>query len=86
MELLLILSAMLSALTGAFTGAREPEARLQQAEAAIAAEAAVAVAQAQAPLRREALPVAPLPRIAAVPLPDVAVVLPAPLEAVRLIE
>ena len=50
MELLLILSAMLSAVTGAFTGARGPEARLPQAEAAVGAQiAAVVVEQRAAP-------------------------------------
>ena len=45
MELLLILSAMLSALTGAFSGVREPEARLPQAEAAVGSQLVVAVAE-----------------------------------------
>ena len=38
MELLLILSAMLSAVTGAFSGVRGPEARLHQAEASVGAQ------------------------------------------------
>ena len=48
MELLLILSAMLSAVTGAFTGARGPEARLPQAEAAVGAQVAAAVVEQRA--------------------------------------
>lgn len=44
MEFLLILSAMLSAVTGAISGARAPEARLQYAEAV----------QTVAPVRQEA--------------------------------
>ena len=44
MEFLLILSAMLSAVTGAISGARAPEARLHHAEAV----------QSVAPVRREA--------------------------------
>ena len=45
MELLLIFAAMLTAVTGAFTGARGPEARLAHAEAASPVEAAAAVAE-----------------------------------------
>ena len=86
MEWLLILSAMLSALTGAFTGTREPEAGLRQAEAAVAAEAAVVAVRAQ--VRRSALPapILRLPRAEALPLPAFALVVADPLEAVRLIE
>jgi hypothetical protein len=45
MELLLIFAAMLSAVTGAFTGARGPEARLAHAQAASPAGAAVAIVE-----------------------------------------
>lgn len=60
MEFLLVLSALLSALTGAFTGPREGEPRPSQAEAQM-----VAFAEAGAPIRAAALrPVQTLPSIA----------------------
>ena len=65
MEFLLILSAMLSAVTGAFAGAvRAPEARLHHA-AAVQAESPC-VEQAQQVARREPPAAADLPRIAAI--------------------
>lgn len=85
MELLLILSAMLSAITGAFVGARAPEARPQS----------VAIVQAEAPCVEEAqrsvrLPVAASDlgeRIAAVfAAPALDVPAGIPLYADRLIE
>jgi hypothetical protein len=48
MELLLILSAMLSAVTGAFSATRGPEERIHEAEAAVGARLLVAVAEEQA--------------------------------------
>ena len=88
MEFLLVLSALMSALTGAFTGPRDGEARPSQAEAQL-----VAVAQAAAPAKLAALrPRQPLPTIAAlssfVPRTALAIApaLPAPLAFVRLIE
>ena len=60
MEFLLVLSALMSALTGAFTGPREGETRLGQAEAQL-----VAVAQAAAPAQAAAIrPRQSLPTIA----------------------
>lgn len=44
-ELLLTLFAMLSAVTGAFSGVPEGEARMHQAESQTAARATIAVAQ-----------------------------------------
>ena len=85
MEFLLVLSALMSALTGAF-GPRAVEPRLGQAEAQL-----VAVAEAAAPARAAALrPVQALPSIAALSryVPDIAPApaLLAPLAFVRLIE
>ena len=52
MELLLILSAMLSAVTGAFSGVGGAEVRAPQAEAAVGAQVAAAVVERQvAPAR-----------------------------------
>lgn len=85
MELLLILSAMLSAVTGAFAGVRAPES-LHRTEAAVAAMPAVPAARQAAP---RALPVrpAPGPRAADVlPLPLFALAAAVPLYADRLIE
>ena len=83
MEFLLILSAMLSAVTGAISGARAPEARLHHAEAV----------QNVAPVRREAeRSVAAANPVAAPLVAQVHDVLPAfapaaiPLYADRLIE
>jgi hypothetical protein len=86
MEFLLVLSALLSALTGAFTGPRDGETRLGQAEAQM-----IAAAEAGAPIRIAALrPLQALPSIASlsshVPKIAPAPVLLAPLAFVRLIE
>lgn len=65
MEFLLILSAMLSAVTGAFAGARGPEAQIHRAEASVAAEIALPVveqaAQRTAPAGLAVVPVAAEP-------------------------
>ena len=85
MELLLILSAMLSAVTGAFTGVRGEEARVHQPQAAVAAEAASAVVRVKSPLAPAVRPLlAAAPEL--VPPPAFAPVAAAALDAVRLIE
>ena len=86
MEFLLILSAMLSAVTGAFAGARGPEAQIHRAEAAVAAEIALPLAE-QAAQRSEPAALAAIPA-AAEPLALPSFVLPAQAapETDRLIE
>ena len=87
MEFLLILSALLSAATGAFTGTRGPEAGLRHeaaAEAVAVAEAAtVAIATARSP--EPGRPAAGRARLPC-PLPAAVPVLGAPLATERLIE
>lgn len=86
MELLLILSAMLSAVTGAFTGARAPEPRLHHPAAQIVAvaepraETAVVVRRSESELPGIAL------LAALAEAPGFAIAAPAPLFAVRLNE
>ena len=86
MEFLLVLSALVSALTGAFAGPRVGDARPSQAEAQLVAIAEVAVPARAAALR----PQQALPSIATLSLhvPEVAPApaLLAPLAFVRLIE
>lgn len=85
MEFLLILSAMLSAVTGAFSGVRAPEARPHHA-AAVQAEAPC-LKQVQNVARREAPAAAAMPRIAAIfAPPSFALTAAIPLYADRLIE
>ena len=86
MELLLILSAMLSAVTGAFTGVRGPEARLHQAEAAVGAQVVVSAVEQQTAAVRPARPAVAAPSTEVLPLPSFAIVPALPLDAVRLIE
>ncbi len=89
LELLLILSALLSAVTGAFTGVRAPEVRAQHAAAALetaemAAPCAVSPARA-VPAASPEMAALGLP--AALPkLPAFALTLSAPLETIRLLE
>jgi hypothetical protein len=85
MEFLLILSAMLSAVTGAISGVRAPEARAHHAAAVQAQvpclEQAQRAARVEAPARGE------LPRIAAVfAAPSFALPAAIPLYTDRLIE
>jgi hypothetical protein len=83
MEFLLILSAMLSAVTGAFAGVRAPEPRLHHA--AVVEAQAPCLEQVQQVARREA-PARDLPRIAAIFAPPSFEIAAIPLYADRLIE
>ena len=87
MEFLLILSALLSAVTGAFGGARAPEARLHHETQAEAVQAAAPAALAVAPVSdlRAELP-APPPRAVHAALRLFSLAAPIPLYADRLIE
>ena len=86
MEFLLILSAMLSAVTGAFTGARAPEPRLHHQAAQVVA---VAEPSAEAAVVAERIAAA-LPALRARAAPaefrPFALAAPAALFAVRLLE
>ena len=86
MELLLILSAMLSAVTGAFSGVRGPEAGVHQAESSVGAQLVASVVEEKV---AQLAPVIP-PNDAAstdVPaLPVLEIVAANPLYADRLIE
>lgn len=85
MEWLLILSAMLSAVTGAFTGARADEAQVHQAGCAVAVEAAAAAVEAVAPAA--AAPPAVRVRPAGIlPLPTFGFAAQLPIDTVRLLE
>ncbi len=88
MEFLLILSALLSAATGALTGARAPETRLHHAAAAL--EAAEAVAPRPADEARAVRALRPSLDFASLAAPVAGAALDlaaaAPLETVRLLE
>jgi hypothetical protein len=88
LNFLLILSALLSAVTGAFAGAREQEPRTHQAAAAlesavaVTVESAVSAVPAASPILAAALPArAETTALAAFPI-----ALAAPLDGVRLLE
>lgn len=87
MEFLLILSAMLSAVTGAFGGVRAPEARLHHETQAEAVQAAAPAALAVAPviLVRAAVPIH-RPRAVHFAAPSFRLAASIPLYADRLIE
>jgi hypothetical protein len=86
MEFLMILSALLSAVTGAFAGTRPAEVRLHQAAATQSLAAPAPSATVAVPAAR---PVQAIPEQAAeaAPVPPTAAPLPsAPIETDRLIE
>ena len=88
LNFLLILSALLSAVTGAFAGAREQEPRTHQAAAALesaaaeAVESAVSAVPAAAPTLAAALPAPAEPIEGA----TFALAFEAPLDGIRLLE
>jgi hypothetical protein len=86
MEWLLILSAMLSAVTGAFSGVGGAEARVPQAEAAVGAQVAAAVVEQQAVPARADRPVSASPTTEVAPLVAFTFSAAIPLYADRLIE
>ncbi len=86
MELLLILSAMLSAVTGVFSGVGEPEARVHQAEAAPATQATAAIAEEAVTRIATIIPPARPRSSEVLALPAFALVAAVPLYADRLIE
>jgi hypothetical protein len=86
MELLLILSAMLSAVTGAFSATRGPDGRIHGAETTVGARLAVAVAEEQAAPTAASTPENVAPGNDLPPPPDFALADAIPLYADRLIE
>jgi hypothetical protein len=86
MELLLILSAMLSAVTGAFSGVRGPDAGVPQAQAAMGAQAAAAVIEQQAAPAAADRPAGIIPTTEMPKLPGFALAAAIPIYADRLIE
>jgi hypothetical protein len=87
MEFLLVLSALLSAVTGAFTGARPPEARLHHAAATQSVAVAEPSATVAVPAARVAIAAPPIRARSVADVPSVpAPPASAPLYADRLIE
>jgi hypothetical protein len=86
MEFLMILSALLSAVTGAFAGTRPAEARLHQAAATQSVAVAPSAAAVAVPAIRPAQAI-PEQAVRIAPLPAPAAALPsAPVETDRLLE
>jgi hypothetical protein len=86
MELLLILSAMLSAVTGACSGTRGPEARIHEAETTVGARLVVAVAEEKAARAASSVPENAAPSTQVRPLRTLVLADSIPLYADRLIE
>ena len=86
MEFLLILSAMLSAVTGAFSGVRGPEARVHQAEAAVGAQLVASVVEERVAQLASVIPQNEAASTEVPELPAFAIFASIPLYADRLIE
>ena len=86
MELLLILSAMLSAVTGAFSGVRGPEAGVHQAESSVGAQLVASVIEETVAQLVPVIPQNDAPSTDVPALPVLAIAAAIPLYADRLIE
>ena len=86
MELLLILSAMLSAVTGAFSGVRGPEAGVHQAESSVGAQLVASVVEEKVAQLAPVIPQDDAASTDVAALPILAIVAASPLYADRLIE
>ena len=86
MEFLLILSAMLSAVTGAFSGVRGPEAGVHQTETAVGAQLVASVVEQRVAKLAPAIPRNDARTTEVHALPAFAIVAAIPLYADRLIE
>ena len=84
MQFLLLLSALLSTLTGAIAGVRPVDAQVSQAESMLVAQSTPTARQqgVASPIARASRP----ELVRAIALLDLAVARPAPLDLVRLIE
>ena len=86
MELLLILSAMLSAVTGAFSGVRGPEAGVHQAESSVGAQLIASVVEERVAQLASVIPQNEWASTEVPELPGFAIAAAIPLYADRLIE
>jgi hypothetical protein len=86
MELLLILSAMLSAVTGAFSGVRGPEAGVHQAESSVGAQLIASVVEERVAKLASVFPPDDAATTEVHALPGFAIAAAMPLYADRLIE
>ena len=86
MEFLLILSAMLSAVTGAFSGVRGPEVGVHQAESSVGAQLIASVVEDRVAQLAPVIPPNDAATTEVHPLPLFAIAASIPLYADRLIE
>jgi len=86
MELLLILSAMLSAVTGAFSGVRGPKAGVHQAESSVGAQLIASVVEERVAKLASVFPPDDAATTEVHALPGLAIAAAMPLYADRLIE